>query len=209
MSDIQQLEQEIILDAQKQAEGIIQNAKLESDKILKQAEEEKNSLLEKINHELAQEQQVHIQRELSRIRLQNKIKLENIKESLIEEIFQGGLDQIQKLRLQRDNRYAETLSKIIISSGISLGGGDLEMQINPDDTSMIEISSLNSEITEKTGSETTLKISTSKTNIINGGVILFKGSLSVNNSLQAIFDRRSDIIRNQLNKLIFEDSSNL
>ncbi|MHA2053865.1 MAG: V-type ATP synthase subunit E [Candidatus Hodarchaeales archaeon] len=208
MSDIQQLEQEIILDAQKQAEGIIQNAKLESDKILKQAEEEKNSLLEKINHELAQEQQVHIQRELSRIRLQNKIKLENIKESLIEEIFQGGLDQIQKLRLQRDNRYAETLSKIIISSGISLGGGDLEMQINPDDTSMIEISSLNSEITEKTGSETTLKISTSKTNIINGGVILFKGSLSVNNSLQAIFDRRSDIIRNRLNKLIFEDSNN-
>ncbi|MHA2174538.1 MAG: V-type ATP synthase subunit E [Candidatus Hodarchaeales archaeon] len=209
MSDIQQLEQEIILDAQKQAEGIIQNAKLESDKILKQAEEEKKSLLEKINHELAQEQQVQIQRELSRIRLQNKIKLENIKESLIEEIFQGSLDQIQKLRLQRDNRYAEMLSKIIISSGISLGGGDLEMQINPDDTSMLEISSLNSAITEKTGSETTLKISTSKTNIINGGVILFKGSLSVNNSLQAIFDRRSDIIRNQLNKLIFEDSSNL
>lgn len=208
MSDIQQLEQEIILDAQKKADGIIQEAKLESAKIMKQAEEEKSLLLQKINNDLAQEQQVQIQRELSRIRLQNKIKLANLKESLLEQIFQESMDQIQELRQSKDNRYVDALSKIIISSGSSLGGGELEIQINPDDTSMIDLSRMESEIASNCGTETTIKISSTKTSIIDGGAILYKGSLSVDNSLKAIFERRSDLIRNQLNKIIFEDSSN-
>ena len=208
MSDIQQLEQEIILDAQKKADGIIQEAKLESDKIMKQAEEKKSLLLQKINRDLAQEQQIQIQRELSRIRLQNKIELKNLKESLLERIFQESMDQIQKIRQTKDSRYVDALSKIIISSGSSLGGGELEIQINPDDTSMIDFSRLESEITKDSGTETSIKISSSKTSIIDGGAILYKGSLSVNNSLKAIFERRSEIIRNQLNKIIFEDSNN-
>ena len=208
MSDIQQLEQEIILDAQKKADGIIQEAKLESAKIMKQAEEQKSLLLQKINNDLAQERQVQIQRELSRIRLQNKIRLENLKESLLEQIFQESMDQIQKLRQSKDNKYVDALSKIIISSGSSLGGGELEIQINPDDTSIIDISRMESEIARNCGTETTIKISSSKTSIIDGGAILYKGSLSVDNSLKAIFERRSDLIRNQLNKIIFEDSSN-
>ncbi len=128
-----------------------------------------------------------------------------MKESLIKEIFQDSIEQIQKLRQSKDKKYFDSLSKIIISSGISLGGGELEMQINPDDISMVNISILESEIANKIGSETILKIMPTKNDTINGGVILYKGSLSVNNSLNAILERRSEIIRNRLNKMVFDE----
>lgn len=207
MSDIQQLEQEILQDAQSKANEILNEAQKEAEAIIKQAREESEKLIEKMKKENLQEQETQVQRELSRIRIRSKIQLENIKETLIQEIFNNSMDKIQQMRQQKDQQYMNALTKLIISSGSILEGGNLTIALHPDDTSTIDISFLESEITKQSGNDTHIEISSSEDDAIKGGTILYKGSLAVDNTFEAIFDRRKEIIRNKLNSLIFQNES--
>ena len=205
MSDIQQLEQEILQDAQNKANELLKEAKKEAELIRQQAHRKSEELMEKIKKEIIQEQETEIQRELSHIRIRNKIQIENIKETLIQEIIDNSMKQIQKMREQKDQRYLSALKSLIISSGTVLEGGDLSVMVHSDDISSIDKTYLETEITKQSGNETRIKLSSPESSTIKGGTLLYKGSLAINNTFEAIFDRRKEIIRNELNSLLFLD----
>jgi vacuolar-type H+-ATPase subunit E/Vma4 len=207
MSDIQQLEQEILQDAQNKANEILKDAKKEAELIHQQANKKRKELMEKLDREIIQEQETEIQRELSRIRIRNKIQIENIKESLIQEIINNSMDQIQKMRETKDQKYLSALTNLIITSGKVLEGGDLTVALHSDDITSVDKSYLEAEITRQSGNETHIELSSPKNSTIKGGTMLYKGSLAVDNTFEAIFDRRKEIIRNELNSLIFNVES--
>ena len=205
MSDIQQLEQEILQDAQDKANQVLQEARKEAETIIAQAREESTKLKDKLKKELAQEQETQIQRELSQIRIKSKIQLENLKETLVQEIFDSSMEKIQHMRRNQAQQYTSALTKLIISSGSILEGGELIVELNSDDVTTVNVALLESEITKQSGNETHIEITTSEDNTIKGGTILYKGDLAVDNTFEAIFERRKDIIRNELHSLIFHN----
>ncbi len=207
MSDIQQLEQEILQDAQNKAENILKEAKKEADEMLSQARSKNKELMQKVEKEKLESQEIEVQRELSRIRIKSKIELENLKESLVQEIFDDSIAKIRQMRKQKDKRYLKALSELVILSGTILEGGEMNVTLHPGDAETIDRNSLEAEVAKKTGTSTKLNISSSEQDFINGGVISKKGSLTVNNTFNAIFDRRKEAIRNKLNSVIFKDES--
>jgi V/A-type H+-transporting ATPase subunit G/H len=207
MSDIQQLEQEILQDAQNNAETILKDAKKEADEILSQARSKNKELMQKVEKEKLERQEIEVQRELSRIRIKNKIELENLKESLVQEIFDDSLLKIRQMREQKDERYLNALSELIVLSGTILEGGEMSITLHPSDTGTIDRNSLEAEVAKKTGTSTKLNVSSSEQDLVNGGVISQKGSLTVNNTFNAIFDRRKESIRNKLSSVIFKEGS--
>ncbi len=207
MSDIQQLEQEILQNAQNNAENILKEAKKEADEILSQAKSKNKELKQKMEKEHLERQEIEVQRELSRIRIKNKIEIENLKESLVQEIFDDSINKIKQMREQKDKRYLNALSDLIVLSGTILEGGEMSITLHPSDAQTIEKNSLEAEIAKKTGTSTKINVSSKEQDLINGGVILQKGSLIVNNTFNAIFDRRKEAIRNKLNSVIFNKGS--
>ncbi|MHA1995448.1 MAG: V-type ATP synthase subunit E [Candidatus Hodarchaeales archaeon] len=207
MSDIQQLEQEILQDAQNKAENILKEAKKEADEMLSQATSKNKELMQKVEKEKLESQEIEVQRELSRIRIKSKIELENLKESLIQEIFDDSIAKIRQMREQKDKRYLKALSELVVLSGTILEGGEMNVTLHPGDAETIDRNSLEAEVAKKTGTSTKLNISSSEQDFINGGVISKKGFLTVNNTFNAIFDRRKEVIRNKLNSVIFKDES--
>ncbi len=207
MSDIQQLEQEILQDAQNNAEKILKEAKKEADKILTQAKSENEVLRQKAETERSEREELEVQRELSRIRIKNKIELENFKESLVQEIFDESINKIKLMREQKDQRYLNSISELIVLSGTILEGGEMNITLHPSDTHTIDTNSLEAEIAKKTGTSTKLNLSSSEQDLTNGGIIVQKGSLTVNNTFNAIFDRRKESIRNKLSSIIFGEGS--
>ncbi len=207
MSDIQQLEQEILQDAQNSAETILKEAKKEADEILNQARSKNSELKEKIEQEKISRQEIEVQRELSRIRIKNKIDLENLKESLVQEIFENSIYRIKEMREQKDQRYSNSLTDLIVVSCSILEGGEMTISLHPSDVQSINTNSLESEIAKKTGTSTKLNVTSSEHDLTNGGVIVQKGPLMVNNTFNAIFDRRKEAIRNRLSSIIFDEES--
>ncbi|MHA1975961.1 MAG: V-type ATP synthase subunit E [Candidatus Hodarchaeales archaeon] len=207
MSDIQQLEQEILQDAQSNAENILKEAKKEANEILSQAKNKSGEIKRKVEQENREKQEIEVQRELSRIRINNKIELENLKESLVQEIFDDSINKIRSMREQKDQRYLNALSELIILSGTILEGGEMNITLHPDDSEIIDKNSLEAEIAKKTGTTTKLNVSSSEEDLVNGGVISQKGSLIVNNTFNAVFDRRKEAIRNKLSSAIFNEGS--
>ena len=207
MSDIQQLEQEILQHAQNNAENILKEAKKEADEILSQAKSKNKELKQKMEKEQLERQEIEVQRELSRIRIKNKIEIENLKESLVQEIFDDSINKIKQMREQKDKRYLNALSDLVVLSGTILEGGEMSITLHPSDAQTIEKKSLEAEIAKKTGTTTKINVSSKEQDLINGGVILQKGSLIVNNTFNAIFDRRKEEIRNKLNSVIFTKGS--
>ena len=207
MSDIQQLEQEILQDAQTNAETILKEAQKEATGILSQAKSKNEELLKKVEKGKLERQEIEVQRELSRIRIKNKIELENLKESLVQEIFNDSIAKIKMMREKKEKRYLDALSELIVLSGTILEGGEMSITLHPNDEEAIDKNSLEAEIAKKTGTTTKLNVSSSEQDLLNGGVISQKGSLMVNNTFNAVFDRRKDAIRNKLSSVIFTKES--
>jgi vacuolar-type H+-ATPase subunit E/Vma4 len=111
------------------------------------------------------------------------------------------------MREQKNQRYLDSLTDLIVLSCTILEGGEVTISLHPSDIQSINTNSLEAEIGKKTGTSTKLNVSSSEQDLTNGGVIAQKGSLTVNNTFNAIFDRRKEATRNRLNSIIFEEES--
>ena len=198
-------EAEILQEAKNQAKDIIQEAEDEATKILNQARNEDVKITRERLAEIEKAEEQKTQHELSRLRLKNKIELMNIKESFLESIFMESLKRIRGFQDQKSEIYRTSLNNKIIQGGISLSGGELIIEIAADDVSLIDIDRLESEITKKTSVETSIKVAPAEADTIKGGSIIRKGSLSVDNTHDSIFNRRKEIIRNKVHEILYTE----
>ncbi|UCE13583.1 MAG: hypothetical protein JSV04_00025 [Candidatus Heimdallarchaeota archaeon] len=205
MTEIAHFEEEIVQEAKQQAKEILQQAEKEATEILEQARTEALRIRQKVMHEKEKEEEQRFQSELSRLRIKNKIDFNNAKESILEETFTQSWKRIQEWRELKSKEYRTALAKLIIQGGTSLEGGELTVQLAREDFSLIDTDELESEITKASGIKSTIKVSKADDDIVDGGVIVFKGPLAVNNTVQAIFDRRENIIRKRLHNILFSD----
>ena len=87
MTEIHHFETEILQDAKQQTKNILLEAEQEAKKILDQARSEKERVLKAKLAESEKEEEQKVQRELSKLRIKNKIELNNFKDELLDNIF--------------------------------------------------------------------------------------------------------------------------
>ncbi len=205
MTEIDFFENEIIQESKQQAETLVQNAKQEAGKFLEHARVEKERILKAILSEREKEEEQKVQRELSRLRIKYKIELNNTKEKLLNQIFTESLNRINNWKDKRSEKYKSSLANQIIQGGISLEGGELIVKLASEDVSLIDIEQLESEITKITGTKTKIEVSSSKSDAVERGSVICKGSLAIHNTIKARFDRREEFIRDRVYNILFKD----
>ena len=203
MTDSDHFENEILQDAEQKANKVLLKAKQEAEKILEQAHQEKNALIQKKYDEIEKEEEQKIQRELSKLRITNKIELNNVKQQLLNRIFTKSLERIQEWREKKSERYRSALEHQIIQGGISLEGGELTVKLAPEDVSLIEKEKLESKITHECGTKTSIKIISSEDDSVDGGSIISKGHLTVSNTIEARLERQEEPLRDKVHRMLF------
>ncbi|MFX1284439.1 MAG: V-type ATP synthase subunit E [Promethearchaeota archaeon] len=205
MAEIDYFENEIILEANQQAKEIVQNAKEEATKILNQARSESERIAQKILVEIEKEEEQKAQRELSRLRIISKIEINNVKEMLLKQILANSLKRIQEWKDKKSEEYCSALIDLIVQGGVSLEGGELTVKLTPEDVSLIDIKDIQSKIMKASGNKTSLKVTTTESDLDEGGAIICKESLSVFNTIEARLSRREDFIRDKVHAILFTD----
>ena len=195
---------------------ILEDAKAEANKIISEAEEEKAKILEKAKEEAEKrkaeilkkgekEAEMTKSRIISEAKLEAKKKLLKAKEEIIEMAIKKLREELTKLPEQPD--YKDKLIKLIKEGAVSLGGGELVVRLNKKDMALIDDSTLwnlEKEVESVTKKVTVLKKG-EPVDIIGGCIIeTADGLKSLDNSLEAIFNRNLNVIRLKITEKLFK-----
>ncbi len=201
--DISSLKQEILEDARKKSELILNEAREHADAIKKQIEEEITHILQRARDEAESLKQTEIRRQRAMAIIENKMKRLNEQERMINAIFDEALKRIDDLRGKPE--YKEFLLKLAVQAGSALGGGSLVVELSEDDKKMFDAQAAAAKISQVTGSQTTIEVKTKKFSLTHkGGLIVYKGDIFVDNTINSIFDRRRVKIRQKIARKLFE-----
>jgi vacuolar-type H+-ATPase subunit E/Vma4 len=145
-------------------------------------------------------------RELGKVRLEAKMKYLSEKEKGVNDVFSEGKEKLKALT--QTPEYSNILSELIISAGVSLGGGNLTVNLLKSDVSKVNLNELAKKIASKTGNETTLISGEKEPETKYGGVMILKQydddtHVWVDNTFEAIIERRRDNIRSEVSKILF------
>ncbi|ADC68703.1 H(+)-transporting two-sector ATPase E subunit [Methanocaldococcus sp. FS406-22] len=194
---------------------ILEDAKAEANKIISEAEEEKAKILEKAKEE-AEKRKAEIlkkgekEAEMTKSRIISEAKLEAKKKLLEakEEIIEMAINKLKEelVKLPEQPEYKDKLVNLIKDGAVSLGGGELIVRLNSRDMELIEDSTLwnlEKEIESITKKVTVLKKG-DPVDIIGGCIIeTADGLKSLDNSLEAIFNRNLNVIRARITEKLF------
>ncbi|MHA1213861.1 MAG: V-type ATP synthase subunit E [Candidatus Hodarchaeales archaeon] len=204
MDEIANLDEEIINEAHEKALAIIENAKIQAKKILQEVEDKVKNKKKIAVEKGRKEEELRIQREISKVKMHEKIKLNNLKQSFIEATIKESLEKIKEMVKNNSDEYQRALIGLIVKGGKALEGGELIVQIKEKDLSKINGTDIASEISKLTKNPTTIELVTLSEDAFIGGAVIIKGSLRVDNTIEAILERKQKVIRNKLHKILFE-----
>ncbi len=175
-------------------------AEKQAGKILKEAENEKERIIAEMEEENKSKAITEQKRNIATSALKWKMKTLEDKENYIQKIFDLAFEELKKVSTTQE--YPRILSSLIIDGGVGMGGGDLEIKVRNTDISLISTGTLAQEISSKTGVPTQLKPITE--NITEyGGSIIQKGSIFIDNTFEAILERKKRDIRTEIAKTLF------
>ncbi len=197
--------------------SILSDAKFKADSILEEAEKKSNSILEKGEKVALMEKEKILEdgKKLSTMRYQqiiseakmNSRRMElDAREEVIEESFKKAEEKLGEIASSDSVKYKESLKEIIMEAALEIGGGELVIFLKQEDVAKINdsISSLEKDITEKTGNETKLEIG-DNINTIGGAIIKTKnGDIEVNNTIEARMQRFKRSLRSEVAHILFK-----
>jgi len=197
----------ILEEAKKSAEGILQEAEKSAKDILKKqkqrgaqkANETAKILLKKAESEA----------ELNKLNsiANSKIKANWVilskKETWIDNVLNEAKNELKTMT--QTKKYLPILEKLITEAGVILGGKELEVLLNQQDSALyLRLDNIAKKITEKTGFETKLKLSEQKLEVIGGAIVrIANGKVIMDNTFDDILWRREKDLRFEIEKILF------
>ena len=125
------------------------------------------------------------------------------KETWIDNVLTEEKKELKKLT--KSKKYLPILEKLITEAGIILGGKELEILLNSQDSALpLKLGNLSKEIGKKTGFETKLRLSKEKPKVIGGAVVrTADGRVIMDNSFDDILRRGEKELRSEIAKILF------
>ena len=195
LSDAEEKAQRIKADAKEKITEI-QNAAKERAEAIKEAELERT----KEHVESTQRQDV------AEKKVEHHRRIQTARSELIDDVFDKAEE---KLRDYADkSAYQETLRKLILEAGDSLGGGHLVVKLNTRDQKKMSTSDLESlakELQDRTDTETTIALDKKAINTIGGAMVASaEQKATVDNTFEARLERMKEQAKTELETILFE-----
>ena len=188
-----------------QADVELEKIKSETNEKIKIIQEATDKEINKIKQTIEEASKSNIEnqskRDLGQARLQAKMSYLSEKESGISTVFEEGKKKIATLLQTSD--YGSILSDIIVSAGVSLGGGNLMVSLSKADQSKINLGDIAQKISAKSGVNSSVTFDGSELKTKLGGAIIKKDDLWVDNTFDAIIERRNEVLRAEISKILF------
>ena len=127
------------------------------------------------------------------------------KEKLIEQAFAKALEKLQAFT--KEPAYVSLLEHLILEGAMGLGGGELHVQTNHNDSLQVQdLRKLEKIISDRTKTETTLYLLPDRINCIGGALIKkADGSIFIDNTFEAKLARQRRELRVLVSKTLFGD----
>ena len=125
------------------------------------------------------------------------------KKKIISAVISKAMDRLKAMT--RTQEYVTVLEKLIIEGGAVLGGSELEVVLNEQDSTLgLDLADLAKKIGEKTGTETKLNLSKEETDVLGGVILRTKdGKIVMDNTFDDIILRKEKEIRADVAKILF------
>jgi vacuolar-type H+-ATPase subunit E/Vma4 len=197
----------ILEEAKKSAEHIIQEAQKSAEETL---EKQRQLGVQKAN-ESAQLffKKAESEVELNKLRSMANAKIKanwvilSKKERWIDNVLNEAKNKLKILT--QSKKYLLILEKLITEAGIMLGGKELEVLLNKQDSALpLKLNDLAKKISERTGFETKLRLSEEKPKVIGGAIVrTANGKVIMDNTFDDILRRREKDLRFEIAKNLF------
>ena len=197
----------IVKEAKKSAEHIFQEAeKSAEDTIKKQkqrgvqrAKEAAKILLKKAESEA----ELNKLNSIANSKIKAKWVVLSKKETWIDNVLSEAKNELKVLT--QSKKYLTILEKLITEAGVILGGKELEVLLNTQDSALLlKLDNIAKEIGEKTGVKTKLKLSKEKIEVIGGAMIRTDDArIIMDNTFDDILRRREKELRSEIAKILF------
>ena len=203
----------ILEEAKKTAEHIIQEAQKSAEETL---EKQRQLGVQKAN-ELAQAllKKAESEAELDKLNSMANGKIEanwvilSKKETWIDNVLNEAKNELKILT--QSKKYLPILEKLITEAGIILGGKELEVSMNKQDSTLpVKLDNIAKEISEKTGFKTKLRLSKEKLKVIGGAIVrTANGKVIMDNTFDDILVRREKDLRFEIAKILFKNNTSI
>lgn len=196
----------IMSEAQTKASSIEEEAEVESKSILEEGKKLALVEKEKILDDGKKQSTMRYQQIISEAKMNSRRMELDAREEVIEESFKKAVENLKEIASSDSTEYKESLNEIIVEAASEIGGGDLIVSVKAEDVDKIKvsISSIEKEVTEKTGNETKLEIG-DNINTIGGAVLKTKnGEIEVNNTIEARLVRFKKSLRSEVARILFK-----
>lgn len=206
MKGLDRITRSIEEETKGEKEKILKEAEEEAEKVKSASRERAQSEAEEIIQEGEAEADAMERRVLSSARMKSRRRRLEARDEMIKNVFTNAMKELKDLREKREE-YTKTVKDLIRSGGIVVDGGNLEALIleGDDPLSKEQIEKLSSDISEKTGKDTSLKLLNELDNV-SGGAIVQKsdGSMRCDNTFEARLERMKDSLRTEVAEMLFE-----
>ena len=197
----------IVEEAKKSAEHVLQEAEKSAADMLKRqkqrgvqrAKEAAEILLKKAESEA----ELNKLNSIANSKIKAKWVILSKKETWIDNVLNEVKNELKVLT--RSKKYLPILEKLITEAGVILGGKELEVLLNPQDSALpLKLDKLAKKISEKTGFKTKLNMSKEKPEVIGGAIVrTADGKLIMDNTFDDILRRREKELRSEIAKILF------
>ena len=197
----------ILEEAQKSAEHIVQEAQKSAEETLEKqrqlgvqrANESARLLLKKAESEA----KLNKLNSMANAKIKANWVILSKKESWIDNVLNEAKNKLKILT--QSKKYLPILEKLIIEAGIMLGGKELEVLLNKQDSALpLKLDDLAKKISERTGCKTKLRLSEEKPKVIGGAIVrTANGKVIMDNTFDDILRRREKDLRSEIAKILF------
>jgi len=197
----------ILEEAKKSATSILQKAKKSAeDTVEKQKQrgaQRANEAAEILLKKAESEAELNKLNSIANSKIKANWVILSKKETWIDNVLNEAKNELKILT--QSKKYLPILEKLITEAVVILGGKELEVLLNEQDSALpLKLEDLAKEIGEKTNFKTKLRLSKEKLEVIGGAIIrTTNGKVLMDNTFDDILRRREKELRSEIAKILF------
>jgi vacuolar-type H+-ATPase subunit E/Vma4 len=206
---VQRLIDRIAKDADRESDEIIAKAKESALALIKKKEDEARERAEKESQTILAQANEEADRIKKSAIAEAKIKANwailSEKDSALERVIQDVKEELQKFT--RTKEYRSVLESLVLDGARAMGGGDLEVLFNKNDSKLgIDLNALSEKASKELGKPTKLFASKENAEGIGGSIIkTIDGKIVIDNTLDRLIERRRKDITLKAAKILFSE----
>lgn len=201
MSNLENLTSKIIQDAELKAENVIKEARGKEIEIISKRVEAAKKAAATMTENANMEAKSMIDRALSKAELEVRNRKLLAKQQVMDKVFEEAEKRLSKINL-------ETFQEFVKTSILALDiDGDEKIIMSLDDKAKLPqdfLEKLNKELVSA-GKKGNMEFS-DETRNLNGGYILAKGGIEINNSFKSMISSLRDELEYGVNKILFDEN---